>query len=98
MPPLRWLHDHADDWRAAITALTTTVGHDAGVPLDRDQRCSVFTREDRAAGEDWHSRIGTQEIVRSLLARLRRSPYGIADVLDRLEALLAEHDAASDQG
>ncbi|TDD40910.1 hypothetical protein [Saccharopolyspora elongata] len=76
-----------------MTALATSVGHDAGVPLDRDQRYSVFTLEHRATGEDWRSLIGTPEIVRGLLAGLRRSPDGIADVLDRLETLLAEHDA-----
>lgn len=97
VPRLRWLHDHADEWRAAITGLTDSVGHEAGVPLDRDQRSAVLTLEHRAANQNWRSLIGTPEIVRGLINRLRRSRDGLTDVLDRLEILLTAYDALGNQ-
>ncbi|GAA2783146.1 hypothetical protein [Saccharopolyspora taberi] len=92
VPQLRWLHDHADEWRAAISALTDSVGHEAGVPLDRDQRSAALVLEHRATDGTWRSLIGTPEIVRGLLAGLHRSRDGLTEVLDRLETLLAAYD------
>lgn len=94
--PLRWLHDHADEWRAAITALTSVLGHCGGVPLERDQRDRVLSLEHRSTSEDWRTLIGTPDIVRNLLPGLRRYPKGIEGELDRLKALLTRYDTASD--
>jgi hypothetical protein len=39
--------------------------------------------------------IGTPGIVRDVLPGLRRYPEGVQDALDRVETLLADHDAAA---
>lgn len=95
VPPLRWLREHTEQWRAAIIALTNHTGLARG--LDRDQRERLLCLQHRAEAAGWRDLIDTPETVRSLLAGLSRRRTDLGDELTQLETLLADYDTANDQ-